>query len=141
LPVWVEDNLQILVIGALGLLVLLVLGIRSIFSPSPTPNQEVFGAADLDVVMGPIKTWEDGSAARLKGVQLKIKNRSEFPADGVVVKGKFRGVRLQLKGKAQLAPGEIGDYSLTFPIVVLAKDPMEFTAECRTCVPFGKPHR
>jgi hypothetical protein len=140
LPVWVEENLQILVIGALGLFVLLVVGIGSTFTSSPQPVQ-VSQAADLDVVMGPVKTWEEGSTTRLSAVQLKIKNRGEVTAQGVVVMGKFRGVPLQLTGKTQLVPGEVGDYAVTFPMVVLTTDSMEFTAECGNCVPFGDPHR
>ena len=141
LPVWVEANLQILVISALGLFVLIVIALGSSFTSAPQQPTNVSHVADLDVVMGPVKTWEDGSTTRLKGVLLKIKNRGEQTAEGVVVMGKFRGVPLQLPGKTQLVPGEVGDYSVTFPMVVLTTDSMEFTAECANCVPFGKPHR
>jgi hypothetical protein len=140
LPAWVEENLQLLVIAGLAFFVLVVLAIGSTFTSSPPPVQ-VSQAADLDVVMGPVKTWEDGSTTRLKAVQLKIKNRGEVTADGVVVMGKFRGISLQLTGKTQLVAGEVGDYTVTFPVVILSSDPMEFTAECGNCVPFGEPHR
>jgi hypothetical protein len=141
LPPWVEDNLQILVIAALGLFVLIVIALGSSFTSAPQQPTNVSQVADLDVIMGPVKTWEDGSTTRLKGVQLKVKNRGEQTAEGVVVMGKFRGVPLQLPGKTQLVPGEVGDYSVTFPMVVLTTDSMEFTAECANCVPFGEPHR
>jgi hypothetical protein len=141
LPPWVEDNLQILVIAALGLFVLIVIALGSSFTSAPQQPSNVSQVADLDVIMGPVKTWEDGSTTRLKGVQLKVKNRGEQTAEGVVVMGKFRGVPLQLPGKTQLVPGEVGDYSVTFPMVVLTTDSMEFTAECASCVPFGEPHR
>lgn len=140
MPIWVEENLQILVVAGLALFVLIVLAIGSSFTSAPEAVQ-VSRAADLDVVMGPVKTWEDGSTTRLKAVQLKIKNRGEAAAEGVVVMGKFRGIALQLTGKTALQPGEIGDYSVTFPVVILTTDSMEFTAECATCVPFGQPHR
>jgi len=140
MPAWMEENLQILVIAGLALFVLLVFVIGSALTSKPPPVQ-VVQSADLDVVMGPVKTWEDGSTTRLKAVQLKIKNRGEIAAQGVVVMGKFRGVPLQLTGKTQLVPGEIGDYSVTFPVVILTTDSMEFTAECANCVPFGEPHR
>jgi len=140
MPVWMQENLQILVIAGLALFVLLVFVIGSALTSKPLPVQ-VTQSADLDVVMGPVKTWEDGSTTRLKAVQLKIKNRGETAAQGIVVMGKFRGVSLQLTGKTQLVPGEIGDYSVTFPVVILTTDSMEFTAECANCVPFGEPHR
>lgn len=140
LPVWVEENVQLVVIAALTLFVFIVVGVGKLFPSSPPPAQAV-RRADLDVIMGPVKTWEEGSTTRLSGVQLKIKNRGEVTASGVVVMGKFRGVPLQLTGKAELVPSEIGDYRVTFPMVVLATDAMEFTAECANCVPFGAPHR
>ena len=138
---WVEDNLQIVVIAVLGLFVLMVIALGSSFTSAPQEPTNVSQLADLDVIMGPVKTWEDGSTTRLKGVQLKIKNRGEQTAEGIVVMGKFRGRPLQLPGKTQLVPGEVGDYSVTFPMVVLTTDSMQFTAECANCVPFGKPHR
>ncbi len=141
LPTWVEENVQILVIAGLALFALLVVTIGALFTSSPQQEQHLFQVADLDVVMGPVKTWEDGSTTRLKGVLLKIKNRGELTAEGVVVMGKFRGAALQLTGKTQLVPGEIGDYRVDFPMVVLSSDRMEFTAECTNCVPFGHPHR
>jgi hypothetical protein len=141
LPAWVEDNLQILVIAALGLFVLIVIALGSSFTSAPQEPTDVSQVADLDVIMGPVKTWEDGSTTRLRGVQLKVKNRGDQTAEGIVVMGKFRGIPLQLTGKTEMMPGEVGDYSVTFPMVVLAKDSMEFTAECANCVPFGKPHK
>lgn len=141
LPSWVENNLQTFVIAALGIFVLIVIALGSSFTSAPQQPASVSQLADLDVIMGPVKTWEDGSITRLKGVQLKIKNRGEQTAQGIVVMGKFRGVPLQLSGKAVLVPGEVGDYSVTFPMVVLTSDSMEFTAECANCVPFGNPHR
>ena len=140
LPVWVEENLQLLVIAGLVIFVLVVLAIGSAFTSSPQAVQ-VTKFADLDVVMGPVKTWEDGSTTRLKAVQLKIKNRGEVAAEGVVVMGKFRGISLPLAGKTLLGSGEVGDYGVTFPVVILTSDPMEFTAGCGNCVPFGEPHR
>ncbi len=140
MPVWVEENLQLLVIAALVFFVLIVLAVGASFTAAPPPVQ-ISQAADLDVVMGPVKTWEDGSTTRLKAVQLKIKNRGEVAAQGVIVMGKFRGVSLQLTGKTELQPGEIGEYGVTFPVVILTTDSMEFTAECATCVPFGQPYR
>ncbi len=135
LPVAVEENLQILVFGALALFALFMIGVVSMVTSEPEPV-EVLQLADLAIVMGPVKTWEDGSTTRLKGVQLKIKNRGEVMAEQVVVTGKFRRVPLQLEGKSELMPGEIGDYTITFPIVVLTTDSMEFMAQCANCVPF-----
>jgi hypothetical protein len=140
LPVWVEENLQLLVIVGLVIFVLVVLAIGSAFTSAPQAVQ-VTEFANLDVVMGPVKTWEDGSTTRLKAVQLKIKNRGEVAAEEVVVMGKFRGISLQLAGKTRLVSGEVGDYGVTFPVVILTSDPMEFTAKCGNCVPFGEPHR
>jgi len=141
LPTWVENNLQLLVIATLVFFLLFVLTLGSSFTSAPPPPVKHTGGADLDVVMGPIKTWEEGSTARLKGVRLKVQNRGQEPARDVVVTGNFRGVALQLTGKTQLVPGEISDYSIIFPLVILTSDRMEFTAECANCVPFGRPHR
>lgn len=137
---WVEENLQLVSIVGLVLFFLGAFGLSSLFRGEQAPPP-IVAKADLDVVMGPVKTWEEGSTTRLKGVHLKIKNRGAVTANGVVVMGTFRGVPLQIPGKAQLMPGEIGDYTITFPVVVLSSDSMEFTAECATCVPFGAPHR
>ena len=97
--------------------------------------------ADLVIVMGPVKTWEQGSATRIKAVQVKIKNRGQVPADGVVVTGVFRGIPMQLAGKSHLAIGEIADYSVNLTMVVLNSDSMEFKAECPNCVPYTPPTR
>lgn len=137
---WLEENLQLVSIAGLVLFFLAAFGLSTLFREEQSPPP-VVTMADLDVVMGPVKTWEEGSTTRLKGVHLKIKNRGDVTANGVIVMGTFRGVPLQIPGKTQLTPGEIGDYSITFPVVVLSNDSMEFTAECANCVPFGTPHR
>lgn len=137
---WLEENFQLVSIAGLVFFFLVAFALSTLFRAEQSPPP-VVTMADLDVVMGPVKTWEEGSTTRLKGVHLKIKNRSDVTANGVIVMGKFRGLPLQIPGKAQLTPGEIGDYSITFPVVVLSNDSMEFTAECANCVPFGTPHK
>jgi hypothetical protein len=140
LPPWVEENLSAIII--LGSTALFVLGFilytmltRAPVETGPTPQ------GDLVIIMGPVKTWEEGSTTRIKAVQLKVKNRGQAPADNVVVTGVFRGVPVQLSGKSQLAIGEIADYGVTLPMVVLHSDSMEFKAECLTCIPYVPPAR
>lgn len=138
LPPWVEENKA--VVGILGgaLVLVFIVIIFGMSSPAPVATGPV-ARGDLVIVMGPVKTWESGSTTRLKGVQLKIKNRGQAFADGVVVSGVVRGVPVVLTGKPQLAPGEISDYSVGFEMVVLSSDSMEFKAECPSCVPFVPP--
>lgn len=138
LPPWLEENKA--VVGILGGTLALVLGVLLFGLRSNEPVViEPIAQGQLAIVMGPVKTWEEGSTTRLKGVQLKIKNRGQAPADGVVVSGSVRGVPVVLKGKPSLAPGEIADYSAAFEMVVLSSDPMEFRAECPSCAPFVPP--
>ena len=140
LPPWMEENKAVvgIIAGTVVLLFLVVLfGMRA---PEPVDTGP-FTQGALVIAMGPVKTWEDGSTTRLKGVRLKIKNRGDALALGVVVSGVVRGVPVVLHGKHQLAPGEIGDYSVTFDMVVLNSDSMEFKAECPDCAPFVPPSR
>ncbi len=140
LPPWMQENLSVVVIlGGTSLLVLLFVVFR-LMAPAPVQPGPIL-RGDLVIVMGPVKTWEEGSTTRIKAVQLKVKNRGQVPANGVVVTGVFRGVPLQLIGKTQLAVGEISDYSVSLNMVVLNSDSMEFKAECPTCVPYVAPAR
>jgi S1-C subfamily serine protease len=138
LPPWLEENKA--VVGILGGTLVLVLGVLlfGLRNNQPVATGPIH-QGELVIVMGPVKTWEEGSTTRLKGVQLKIKNRGRALADGVVVSGSVRGVPVALKGKSHLAPGEIGDYSATFEMVVLSSDAMDFKAECPSCAPFVPP--
>lgn len=140
LPPWVQENLAaVVILGATAIFVLVFVVIK-VMTPAPVQTGPI-PQGDLVIVMGPVKTWEEGSTTRIKAVQLKVKNRGQVPASGVVVTGTFRGVPLQLTGKAQLAVGEIGDYSTNLNMVVLNSDPMEFKAECPNCVPYVPPAR
>jgi S1-C subfamily serine protease len=141
LPPWIQENLAVvLILGGTSLFVVLFLVFHFTFAPPPAQTGPIL-RGDLVIVMGPVKTWEEGSSTRIKAVQLKIKNRGQVPADGVVVTGVFRGVPLQLTGKKQLAVGEIADYSASLSMVVLNSDSMEFKAECPNCVPYVPPAR
>lgn len=140
LPPWVEENKAVVGIAAGTLVLLLGVLLFGMRSPEPVDTGPIAQGA-LVIAMGPVKTWEDGSTTRLKGVQLKIKNRGHAFADGVVVSGNVRGVPVVLHGKTHLAPGEIGDYSITFDMVVLNSDSMEFKAECPSCAPFVPPSK
>lgn len=134
LPPWLEQNWMVVVIllGALALV-----GGILIFDFRAPPKEQTGPVirAELGVVLGPVKSWEEGSTTRLKGVQLKIKNHGSVPADSVLISGVFRGVPLALRGKTVLMPGEIADYSVTFEIVVLNSDTMQFKLECSNCAP------
>jgi len=133
-----EENKAVAAI--LGGTFLLVLGVvlYGILTREPVVTGPIL-QGELVIVMGPVKTWEEGSTTRLKGVQLKIKNRGQAIADGIVVSGVVRGIPVILRGKPHLAPGEISDYSTTFDMVVLSSDSMEFKAECPSCAPFVPP--
>lgn len=140
LPPWVQENIAVVaILGGTSLFVLLFVVYR-LMTPAPVPMGPP-PQGDLVIVMGPVKTWEEGSTTRIKAVQLKVKNRGQVPANGVVVTGVFRGVPLQLNGKTQLAVGEIADYSVNLNLVLLNSDSMEFRAECPNCVPYVPPAR
>jgi hypothetical protein len=138
LPPWLEENKA--VVGILGGTFVLVIGVilYGILTREPVVTGPTL-QGELVIVMGPVKTWEEGSTTRLKGVQLKIKNRGQAVAEGVFVSGVVRGVPVVLRGKPRLVPGEISDYSTTFEMVVLTSDSMEFKAECPSCAPFVPP--
>jgi hypothetical protein len=140
LPPWVQENLTTVIsFGGTFLFVLLFAVFKLLIAP-PVETPPTL-QADLVIVMGPVKTWEQGSATRIKAVQIKIKNRGQVPAEGVVVTGVFRGIPMQLTGKSQVAVGEIADYSVNLTMVVLNSDSMEFKAECTNCVPYTPPAR
>ncbi len=138
LPPWLEENKT--AVGILGGTFVLLLGVvlYGLLTREPVVVGPIL-QGELVIVMGPVKTWEEGSTTRLKGVQLKIKNRGQAVAHGVVVSGVVRGLPVILKGKPVLGPGEIGDYSTTFEMVVLSSDSMDFRAECPSCAPFVPP--
>lgn len=138
IPPWLAQNWAVIAILAGALVLVVGVLLYDFWGPKPVQTGPV-AHGELVIVLGPVKMWEEGSTTRLKGVQLKIKNRGSAPADSVKVTGTFRGISLPLTGKAILMPGEIGDYSVTFNMVVLNSDSMEFKAECPSCSPFVPP--
>lgn len=140
IPPWLEQNKAVIAIALTALVLIGGVLLLDMRSPPPVEMAPVV-RGELAIVMGPVKTWEEGSTTRLKGVQLKIKNRGEAPAERVQVMGVFRGVPLPLVGKHLLLPGEVADYSITFNMVVLNSDSMEFKAECGNCLPVVFPAR
>jgi hypothetical protein len=124
------------VLGAGVLAYVLVFHVLGCFS-TPVSNQAE--VAQLSLVMGPLKTWEEGSSVRLKSVELKIKNMGPIAAEGITVTGIFRGVPLQLTGQPSLQVGEMGTYSTALRMGVLSSDSIEFSIQCATCAPFVFP--
>ena len=94
--------------------------------------------AELAIVMGPIKTWYEGSNSRLKSVEVKVMNRGAVSAEGVVVEGAARGEKFKLSGKARLIVGETQGYLAQVPEGITPEDVIEFTIDCSTCSPFAK---
>lgn len=134
LPPWVTEYAPFGVIGVAVMTCLLVFDVFGCFSTPVAPQ-----AAELSLVMGPLKTWEEGSTVRLKTVELKIKNRGPVPAQNVSVTGIFRGIAVPLPGQSTLQVGEIGTYSTTLTMGVLSSDSIEFSVGCATCAPFVFP--
>lgn len=132
LPPWLEENKTVIGVGLAAVLLVGTMLWRD-FMPAPPPPPEPMLPAALAVVMGPVKTWEEGSTARLRSVQLKVMNRGPGVAHGVVVVGVVRGMQLYFSGKDTLAVREVGDYTLTFNTVVLNSDALEFKTECHSC--------
>ena len=135
LPPWMQEYGPYIFVGEVILIYVIPVHVLGWFKepiiPHPVPH------AELAIVMGPIKTWHDGSTTKLKSVEVKVMNRGVVPAEGVVVTGAARGENFQLSGKARLIVGETQGYTASVPDGMTSTDAIEFSLSCGTCAAFA----
>lgn len=136
LPPWVHDYAPYIVLGVVIVLYVIPVHVFRWFDDPVVP--QAVPHAELAIVMGPIRTWRDGSNSRLKSVEVKVINKGAVPADGVMVMAFSKGESFQLVGKPRLVVGETQGYSADVPDVITPEDVIEFSLECSTCSPFAR---
>ena len=134
-PEWVYQYGAYL--GIVLILALFYIGTKLISLMSGPKPPVPIAHAQLSVVLGPVRTWQDESDTRIKSVEVKVQNSGTIGAQGVAVNAVVRETAFPLAGKSVLAVGEIASYSAVAPISVTASDAIDIQLTCATCAAYA----